>query len=174
MTTESKVYIGGAVATGLILIGAVVLFSKGDERLNRPLLGQKVQVSAMHVSLGTNVSYNSNPPAGGEHYGDSTGHSGFYDTTNVPADGYLVHSLEHGGVILWYNPKQLSQSQIDKLKDIFNQTTGKGIVAPRSSMDVPIALSSWGQVLKLKTIDEKQIKAFFDTNEGRGPEQAPI
>jgi len=120
MTTESKVYIGGAIVTGLIMIGAIILFSKGDERLNKPLLGQKVQVSAMHVSPGTKVSYNSNPPAGGEHYGDSTGHSGFYDTTNVPADGYLVHSLEHGAVILWYNPKMLSKDQVKQLTALFN------------------------------------------------------
>ena len=47
-------------------------------------------------------------------------------------------------------------------------------MAPRNSMDVPIGLSSWGQVLKLTSIDEKQIKAFFDTNGGRAPESAPI
>ncbi len=174
MTTEHKLYAGGAIVSAVIIVGGIFLVSNQPSQSNKPLMGQAVQVSASHVTQGTKVVYNSNPPTGGKHYGDSTTHVGFYDTSNVPADGYLVHSLEHGGVILWYNPKRLSQTQIDKLKDIFNQTAGKGIMAPRSTMDVPIAVSSWGQVLKLKSIDAKQIKAFFETNEGRGPEQAPI
>lgn len=174
LSTENKVFIGIGLATILIIIGGIFIASKQDERLSKPLLGQEVQVSAGHVAAGTQLTFNSNPPAGGQHYGDGTAHAGFYDTKNVPADGYLVHSLEHGAVILWYNPKILSQGQVEKLKNIYSQSSGKTIMAPRDSMDVPIALSSWGRVLKLKVIDEKEIKAFFDTNDGRGPEQAPI
>lgn len=174
MTTEHKVFIGIGLVTVLIVVGGIFLLTKQNERLNKPLLGQEIQVSAGHVPAGTQLTFNSNPPAGGQHYGDGTAHVGLYDTKNVPADGYLVHSLEHGAVILWYNPKMLSQGEVEQLKNIFNQTSGKTIMAPRDSVDVPVALSSWGRVLKLKSIDEKQIKAFFDTNINRGPEQAPI
>ncbi len=90
-------------------------------------------------------------------------------------DGNLVHSLEHGAVILWYNPKLLSPAQINQLKEIYNSAPGdKDIMVPRESMDVPIGLSSWGRVLKLKTIDKSKIDNFFGTNIDRGPEQAPI
>ncbi len=173
MTTDHKIFIGIGLASVVIMAGGIFLVSNTGLS-NKPLIGQVVQVSGGHVPAGTSVQYSTNPPAGGQHYGDSTAHAGIYDTSNVPADGYLVHSLEHGAVILWYNPKILSSEQINKLKDIFNQTSGKSIMAPRSSMDVSAGLSSWGQVLKLKSIDEKQIKAFFDMNSGRGPEQAPI
>lgn len=171
MTTEHKILIGGGLATILIIAGGILLVSKQSERLNKPLLGQEVKVSGGHVPDGTEIPYSTNPPAGGEHY-NKTAHAGFYD--KAPADGNLVHSLEHGAVILWYNPKLLSKAQIGKLKNIFNKLLGISIMAPRDSMDVPVALSSWGRVLKLKTIDEKQIKAFFEANMDRGPEQAPI
>lgn len=172
MNTDTKIIGGIIIVTVVIIAGGIFFVSKQDERLKKPLIGQEVQVSAKHIPAGTQITYNSNPPAGGQHYGDSTAHAGFYD--KAPEDGYLVHSLEHGAVILWYNPKQLSKDQIEQLKNIYNQTVGKTIMAPRDRMDVPVAVSSWGRVLKLNTIDEKQIKAFFDTNENRGPEQAPI
>ncbi len=169
---EKKFLIGIGIATLVLLIGGYWLTTRQDARLSKPLAGKAVEVQANHVPKGTKIDYNSNPPAGGPHYGDSTAHAGFYD--KAPQDGYLVHSLEHGAVILWYNPKELSKDQIVQLRNIFNQTSGKSIMTPRDSMDTPVALSSWGRVLKLKTIDEKQIKAFFETNIDRGPEQAPI
>lgn len=172
MTTEHKVFIGIGLVTVLIMVGGIFLLSKQDERLNKPLLGQEVQVSAGHVPTGTQLTFNSNPPAGGQHYGDSTTHAGFYD--KAPADGYLVHSLEHGAVILWYNPKQLSKDQIEQLKNIFNQTFGKAIMTSRESMDGSVALTSWGRLLKLQSIDESKIKEFIVTNEDRGPEKAAI
>jgi len=171
MTTERKILIGGGLATILIIAGGLLLTSKQDEHLKKPLLGKEVKVSGGHVPEGTQVPYSTNPPVGGQHY-DKTAPAGIYD--KMLADGNLVHSLEHGAVILWYNPKLVSKAQIKTLKEIFNQTSGKGIIAPRESMDAPVVLSSWGRILKLKTIDEKQIKAFFDSNSDRAPEQAPI
>ena len=172
MTTEHKVYIGTGLATFLIIVVGVFLISKQDNQSNTPLLGQEVSITGKsHLPEGTQITYNSNPPAGGDHY-SVTAHAGFYDKT--PLDGYLIHSLEHGAVILWYDPKLLSKNQIDKLKQIFDQTAGKRIMVPRESMKVPYALSSWGRTLKLEKIDEQKIKAFFDTNRGRGPENAPI
>ena len=171
MTTEQKIYVFGGLATVLLIIGGAFFATKRDKQVSTPLIGQPVSVSQGHVPDGTHIPYTSNPPAGGEHYAE-TAHAGVYN--KAPADGLLVHSLEHGAVILWYNPKLLSSMGIEQLKTLFSQIGGKSILTPRLSMSVPIALSSWGRILKLKNIDEKQIKAFFDTNEGRGPEQAPI
>lgn len=172
LSTEHKVFIAIGLVTVLIIVGGIFLVSKQNERLNKPLVGQEVAISGSnHVPQGTSIQYNSNPPAGGPHY-PNPAHAGMYET--APLDGNLVHSLEHGAIILWYNPTQLSGDQVNTLKQIFNNTSGKTIMVPRDSMDVPVSLTSWGRVLKLKTVDELQIKAFFDTNIDRGPEQAPI
>ncbi|WP_416290380.1 DUF3105 domain-containing protein [Nostoc sp. UHCC 0251] len=34
---------------------------------------------------------------------------------DTPADGFLVHNLEHGGVTISYNPKQIKDQ--DKFKN---------------------------------------------------------
>jgi len=171
MTTERKILIGGGLVTILIIAGGILLTSKQDERLSKPLLGKEVKVSGGHVPNGTQVPYNTNPPTGGQHY-DKTTPSGIYD--KMLADGNLVHSLEHGAVILWYNPKKLSPDQLNSLKSVYGQTTGKGIMTPREGLDAPIALSSWGRLIKLNKIEDAKIKSFFATNSDRAPEQAPI
>lgn len=53
-----------------------------------------------HVSVGTTEEYNSNPPTSGPHYAEWE-KPGIYD--KVLEDGKLVHSLEHGYVIISYN-----------------------------------------------------------------------
>ncbi len=172
-STERKVFISIGLVTLLIMAGGILLLTKQDERLNSSLIGQEVKVeSRNHVPDGTEIQYNSNPPAGGSHYA-TTAHAGIYDKDKTPADGYLVHSLEHGAVILWYK-SDLPQYQVEKLKNVFNSVSGKKIMVPRKNLDVPIALTSWGWILKLSVINEAKIKEFVETNNDRAPERAPI
>ena len=183
MTTEHKVFIGIGLATLVIIVGGVFLISGQSNNQNqnspstqtstKPLMGQAIPIQGQtHIQRGEkHPAYNSNPPTSGWHYGDGVGGSGIHDS-EVP-DELLVHSLEHGAVILSYNAS-LPASDVEKLKQIFRQTTGKGVMVPRSNLDVPIALTSWGRLLKLQTIDEKKIKAFFTTNSDRGPEKVSM
>jgi len=68
---------------------------------SKPLPGEKfTDLGREHVPAGTKVDYNSNPPTSGKHYADWI-RSGVYESPKE--DGYLVHSLEHGYVILSYN-----------------------------------------------------------------------
>ena len=61
-----------------------------------------------HVPIGTAVEYNSNPPTSGPHYAQWE-KPGIY--SKVLQDGNLVHSLEHGYVIISYNCTKLSNSK---------------------------------------------------------------
>lgn len=68
---------------------------------SKPLPGQKIaDLGRDHVPPGTKVDYNSNPPTSGSHFADWV-KSGVYETPKE--DGYLIHSLEHGYVIMSYN-----------------------------------------------------------------------
>src|SRR3989339_1150665 len=53
-----------------------------------------------HVPAGTTEEYNSNPPTSGPHYAQWE-KPGIYD--RVLEDGKLIHSLEHGYIIISYN-----------------------------------------------------------------------
>lgn len=68
---------------------------------SKPLPGTKVaDLGRGHVSVGEQVDYNSNPPVSGKHYADWI-RSGVYE--GPKDDRNLVHSLEHGYVIMSYN-----------------------------------------------------------------------
>ncbi|OGY18824.1 MAG: hypothetical protein A2900_01730 [Candidatus Chisholmbacteria bacterium RIFCSPLOWO2_01_FULL_50_28] len=67
----------------------------------RPLPGEEVaELGREHVTDISNVIYNSNPPTSGPHFPVWV-KQGVYDWEI--SDGYLLHSLEHGYVIISYN-----------------------------------------------------------------------
>lgn len=178
MSTEKRIIIGIVLATLVILIGGVWFLTAQDikqtEKESKPFVGEKVGDigHGFHVKRGeSHPEYSTNPPSSGPHWGDGVAGPGIKDR-EVP-DELLVHSLEHGAVILWYK-SDLSQDQVEKLKKVFNEASGKKIMVPRKNLDVSVALTSWGWILKLKTIDEGKIKEFIETNNDRAPEKAPI
>ncbi len=78
---------------------------------SKPLPGTKIDdLGRGHVPVSEKVDYNSNPPTSGKHYEDWV-RSGIY---NEPKDDRnLVHSLEHGYVILSYNcAKQVTSNKL--------------------------------------------------------------
>src|SRR5688572_20987347 len=65
-----------------------------------------------HVPVGTPIVYRTDPPTSGPHYPDPWP-GGFY---SKPVDApYLVHSMEHGAVIIYYND-QVDKPQKDHLR----------------------------------------------------------
>lgn len=148
----------------VVLIGGISLWAYSW--LNRPLLGELIEdMGRNHVAVGTAVEYNSNPPTSGPHYAEWT-RGGIYDS--APDDGNLIHSLEHGYVIISYRDNGLK----DKLVAIANALgLKKLIVTPRENLDVPLALTAWTRILKLQSFDESQIRDFVDTFRNAGPEQ---
>lgn len=177
MTTEHKVIGGIGLLTLVILVGGVWLLSaqssKEQAKLNTPLMGEEIpSLGAPHVPRGqTHPAYNSNPPTSGWHWGDGTAGPGIKDQP-VP-DELVLHSMEHGAAVVWYKD-DLPASDVEKIKAAFNDASGKKIMLPRKNLDVPVALTSWNYLLKLKTIDKAKIKEFIETNNDRAPEKAPI
>lgn len=173
---ERKLILSIVIITLLVLGGGTWLLTKQSTeeqaKLDKPLLGQEISIQGRtHVPDGTRVDYSTNPPTSGNHYVKPQP-AGIYDSA-LP-DGNLVHSLEHGAVILWYK-SDLSATESAQLKSIFDSVpVSKKIMTPRDSLDVPVALTSWGRLLKLQAIDENQIKTFMITNEDRAPEKAPL
>lgn len=135
-------------------------------QLNKPFPGEAVaDMGREHVPAGTEVLYNSNPPTSGPHYAEWT-RAGIYDP--APDDRNLVHSLEHGYVIISYRDKELK----DKIVALANELgVRKLIVTPRESLDVPLALTAWTRILKLQSVDEELIRDFVGIFRNAGPEQ---
>lgn len=177
MTTDQKVVTGVILLTLVILGGGMWLWTSqsanNKERLSKPLVGEKISdMGGVHVARGKpHDPYNSNPPTSGPHFGDGTAGPGI-KTEPVP-DELVLHSMEHGAAVVWYK-EGLDQSDVNKIKEAFGNSSGKKIMLPRKDLDVPVALTSWGYLLKLQIVDEVKIKEFIETNNDRAPEKAPI
>ena len=144
----------------------------------RPAAGESVpiMVSAPHLTKDANPgTYNSTPPTSGRHYAETLT-SGFYETNTYQyPEGYLVHNLEHGYVIFWYNCSILTENDCSELKDNIKAVMEelgreKMIAYPSQSIDVPLVMTSWGQSEKFETFEIDKVEAFYRTNLNRSPE----
>jgi len=161
-------------------IGIAVLAAIGFIALPRvrPAAGDAfpIMVSSPHIAPESDPGeYNSDPPTSGPHYA-SEAEAGFYDTNiyTYPA-GYLVHNLEHGYIIFWYNCDLLSESECSELKtqiqSVMDELGGTKLIAyPWPSIDVPVVATSWGRLQKFETFDTDQAKAFYRANLNQAPE----
>jgi hypothetical protein len=119
------------------------------------------------------VTYKTFPPTSGDH-NPYPARYGFYEVA-VPFEN-LVHSLEHGDIVIYYDKSKLSAQEINGLKDISKIThIGSGVeVVPNSDIDKPIVLTAWTKMLKLDKYDEAKIKQFLYDYIYNGPEKVPM
>jgi hypothetical protein len=71
-----------------------------------PIKTKSAEGSGQHITPPTPIHYPDAPPAFGKHWGNFlTGSEikNFYTRSDVPQIERLVHSLEHGHTILWYD-----------------------------------------------------------------------
>ena len=167
----------GGVALLLVAITGFMLWNG-----LRPLAGESVPLmpnSSQHIDPNAPPSYHTDPPTSGPHFA-STLPAGFYeeaDLSNLPQypEGYLVHNLEHGHVILWYNCDLLDDAACDQLKaqlqevvDSFNGT--KVVAFPWNSIEVPLVMTSWARMQRFSEFDRDQVVRFVRTNRNQSPE----
>ena len=175
---ERKVVAGIVVGCIVLLAGltGVVLYAINDAKAKQlPNLGVSVAAakcdavttdanagSGEHVGPGTqkpdetSVTYATVPPSNGPHFvsPDISGRD-FYTATDRPVVETLVHNLEHGYTILWYDGAKVKDTTL--LKDIADQgnklseASGKFKVvewdASRGAFpaDKPYALAHWAK-----------------------------
>jgi hypothetical protein len=176
---------GGLAAAAVLVIGGLVLRARqrsSGEEVPIPEVEAVPTTQASHVPEGTDPGpYDFDPPSSGRHY-PSQVFAGFYDEEQAaPFDpfpaGYLVHSLEHGYVIFWYDCEQLAAGDCEDLTADIQQVMGrvgnyKVIAFPWPSLDVPVAMTSWGHRLRFEQFDPDLAEAFVRNNR-ENPELAP-
>ena len=77
-----------------------------------------------------------------------------------------VHALEHGSVVIWYQP---DLDDVGELRIIVNRFDDRVILSPNGQLDQPIVASAWNRLKAYQTIDP-EIEDFIETYRGRGPE----
>ena len=115
------------------------------------------------------ATYAVDPPAGGDH-DPVPAPAGFYDSGDVPTDGHLVHSLEHGFVIVWYRPGAVGAATLDGLRDLAGRHRWV-LVAPRPSLPTPLAVTAWHRRLLCPDGATGPIGDFVTDFRNQGPEK---
>ena len=102
--------------------------------------------------------------------------AGFYDDSDAPLDEDLVHSEEHGYVIIWYDceklPSAVTCPQLEQgIKEVMNDLGGVKLIAlPRKGMPTMLALTSWTKLQRLDAFDVDRITNFYKTHFEESPE----
>lgn len=172
------VLIGGAIAAVMIVFALVSVFGLGGGltgEVDAVAPGGPVATMESRNHVDGAVTYTTNPPTSGDH-SVSPATWGVYET-RPPTDERLVHNLEHGGVIISYDPAKVSESAIGKLKllvqDLRTPDRMCIILTPRPQGiqdGKAIALTAWGTLATLDDFDEGAIRAFWRDHVARGPE----
>ncbi len=152
-------------------------------------------LDGVHVAIGTDVTYNSNPPSSGPHYPIWAAFQEFPD----PVDRrYYVHDLEHGAVILLYNCALLPDAgtaivdggdggtACDKLRDGLRKTAAaipadplcantpgvrvRYVMTPDPLITNPIAATGWGFTYNAACVDLPTLIDFANKHYGQGTE----
>ena len=230
MKTSSKIIIASVV--GILFIVGILWWAITES--NKPLPGQAISdIGRDHVSDISGIKYNSNPPTSGKHF-PIWAKPGVYD--RVLSDGYLIHSLEHGYVVISYNCEKkfqisnfkfpISNAYAHEGEDVQNNPTAtesaaplhrmnielkdptmsaftpenppakevelpssfssneckklvselssflkdwkRLIIVPRLNLDAPIAVTAWGKIEKLESLDKEKIKEFIAAFHNKG------
>ncbi|HYH52386.1 MAG TPA: DUF3105 domain-containing protein, partial [Acidimicrobiia bacterium] len=167
-----------AVVVGVVGLGLLRSSKSGEPRIDGALLASleqggctadtRADEGRAHVAAPT---YSVNPPSGGDHDPVPSA-AGFYDMTTVPADGHLVHSLEHGFVVVWYKPAEVSGTTLDGLRDLVRRRRWV-LAVPRPSLPTLLAATAWHrrllcpQDIGVQGPIDNFVRAFRDM----GPEQ---
>ena len=171
---RSLLVLGACVVVGAVIIGiAVFAVLREREESSRALeeLGaaqsaagcqetvtESAEGTGDHVAPGTPIPYPDAPPAFGAHYDSAQPMTRkFYTSDDRPEVGTLVHNLEHGFTILWYDEAIADDDeQLAAVRDITQKYPATGglddkfLAVPWTSEDgeefpdgAHIALTHW-------------------------------
>jgi len=118
------------------------------------------------------VRYRTNPPTSGGHHPQAAT-DGAYEIP--PPLTRLVHSLEHGRIVMWYRPGD--NRARDMLRRVGDEDGRKMILVPNET-DMPhkVAATAWGHLLGCPEINDdvpQAVREFRDAYRGKGPEAVP-
>ena len=149
-------------------------------------LGEAIRIVGFsHIHAGEQATdWNSDPPTSGQHY-SIPAPAGFYEEAIL--DEHVVHSLEHGYVILYFNCElkygtgEAARQACDELwveiayamqaAGVWDQTnTPKMIVLPRPEMENFITYTSWGRLYRVDDFHPDEYLRYVELYRGVAPE----
>jgi hypothetical protein len=171
--------IGGVLLVGVILIALVVAMGGAPD----PNAGElQPNDGGVHVTPGTICRspeapcgpdpYSSLPATSGPHW-DTSGIANWGAYTTPLPESQVLHNLEHGGIVIWYDPEALTDAQVAELTSFVEGQVDTGIggrfkfiLSPWGGEDFGgvVAVTAWRHLRVLEAYDMDAIRAFADAN----------
>jgi hypothetical protein len=145
-------------------------FSTAPGPVNLPAIEQFADEGRQHIDPSVTPVYRTDPPTSGPHYPTPT-LPGFYAEAQRP--GHLVHALEHGNIVIYYDPARVPATDLDGLRVLAGRYTDPFdgvVVTPRTDAEHPVIATAWRVMLRLSRYDQRQLDSFLELFRGRGPE----
>jgi hypothetical protein len=176
---QNMLLIGGGAF--FVLLIAFVIFL--NVRSQQPVAGEDAVTSQgnFHIDKGSPspIEYNTTPPTSGPHYGDLAAWNIYSKPERYEQ---LIHNMEDGGVLVYYQCPDGCPEIVDKLTAIVDPYIKAGrhvLMVPndpkwtignsqplQKDMGAKIALTAWTRILKMNEVDETKIRAFIEKYEG--------
>jgi hypothetical protein len=178
--------VGGVLVVGVLLIILVLLLGSGGTNPNAGV--RQTDDGTQHVANGvcrenpsscglTANPYSSLPGSSGPHWQAPT-NWGVYATPQ--AESQLIHNLEHGGIVIWYDADAVDATGVDELASLVERQNAQGvggrykwILSPWGGADpLPAAVvaTAWNWILELDEVDTAAIETFAGEHYGIAPE----
>ena len=164
---------------GVIMAAGIIAAACGgggsafeDARLQR-FDDELTSAGQPHIPAGQRLTYPTSPPYGGPH-AEIPIRCGLYQEQQS-FEG-LLHTMEHGGVILYYHPDLFTTDELNALRVValpLLQDDLRIVLTPHREIDGRLVLASWGRLLRLEQTEEETIRGFVEAFENRGPERIP-
>lgn len=170
------------VACGLIIAALSLAACGGSSEDGRPYVditdrpeieiydNEHTTSEQLHLIAGQTADYTVFPPYGEEH-SPIPQPCGAYEAT--PTFEMVVHAMEHGAVVIWYSPEDITADDKQQLTEITARHFEDGdyvIQAPYGGLPSSIMLVAWGVRLPLDEVEERAIDQFFDEFHDEAPE----
>jgi hypothetical protein len=161
-----------------LLIASIVFL---NIQRSQPVSGEETVATLGNAHIAQNTvataAYNSTPPTSGPHYGSIAEWGGY--TEPLPYE-VLLHNMEDGGVIVYYQCPGGCPETVGALTEIVNAYVDGGrrvILAPNApswssgvthhkDMGAIIAVTAWNRILKMDEVNAERIRTFIQKYQG--------
>jgi hypothetical protein len=117
--------------------------------------------------------YKTNPPTSGDHSPTPAADGAYLDP--VPEINF-VHSMEHGRVLILYDPELPEEEQL-ALKGVFDEDPAGMLMFPYPDMPHEVVVTAWTNMVTCDSYSDgflDVIRDFRDIFRGNGPENVPL
>jgi hypothetical protein len=177
---RQNILVGAGIAVVIALVvGAVWL----NMRAGAPVVGEQSFATQgnVHIAFGSQspIEYNSTPPTSGPHYENLAGWGSHDEPVQYE---HLVHNLEDGGIVVYYQCPEGCPEIVDELTALLapywdagrhvtlvpndpTWTVGNSLPLHKD-MGATIAVTAWQKLLTMDAVDADAIRAFVERYEG--------